>query len=96
MSHLSSQKFVVDYVQALIDRGNVQSQEVAKSLNAKVLDESNKRRIERFMAQIDFPPQALMLLMVLLLPKEKLHLSLDRTEWDFGGPAMERIDANSL
>jgi len=33
-------------VQALVERGNVQSQEVAKSLSASASDTSNQRRIE--------------------------------------------------
>jgi Transposase DDE domain len=82
--NLSRQKFVVNYVQALIERGNVQSQEVAKALNPAVLDASNQRRIERFLAQVQFESQAVLLMMILFLPKGKLHLSLDRTEWDFG------------
>jgi hypothetical protein len=84
VKNLSRQKFVVNYVQALIERGNVQSQEVAKALNPAARDASNQRRIERFLAQVQFEPQAVVLLMVLFLPKGKLHLSLDRTEWDFG------------
>ena len=37
-----------------------------------------------FFAQVHVEPQAVVMLMVLFLPKGKLHLSLDRTEWDFG------------
>lgn len=62
----------------------MQSQEVAKSLSDTASDVSNQRRIERFFAQVHFEPQAVVMLMVLFLPKGKLHLSLDRTEWDFG------------
>ena len=82
--NLSRQKFVVNYVQALVERGSVQSQEVAKSLSRTATDASNQRRIERFFAQVRFEPQAVVMLLVLFLPKGKLHLSLDRTEWDFG------------
>lgn len=82
--NLSRQKFVVNYVQALIERGSVQSQEVAKSLSNSASDASNQRRIERFFAQVNFEPQAVVMVLVLFLPKGKLHLSLDRTEWDFG------------
>ena len=82
--NLSRQKFVVNYVQALVERGSVQSQEVAKSLSKTATDASNQRRIKRFFAQVQFEPQAVVMILVLFLPKGKLHLCLDRTEWDFG------------
>lgn len=84
VSHLSRQKFVWQFVKALVKTRNVQFPELATELNDEVKEDSNERRIQAFFkdATIDYHIAATLLTM--FLPKGKITLCIDRTEWDFG------------
>ena len=83
--HLSRQKFVSQFVIALLKSRNVQFCEVAQHLNEAVKIASNETRIQDFFRQADLNYLVLaQLLLSLLPPQGKLRLCLDRTEWDFG------------
>ncbi|RZK16761.1 MAG: IS4/IS5 family transposase [Hymenobacter sp.] len=83
--NLARQKFVSQFVIALIKSRNVQFGEVAQHLNDAVKVASNETRIQDFFREVD--PNYLILAQLLLsfLPAQgKLRRCLDRTEWDFG------------
>lgn len=83
--HLSRQKFVSQFVVALLKSRNVQFCEVAQHLNDAVKLASNETRIQDFFRQADLNYLVLAQLLVTLLPATgKLRLCLDRTEWDVG------------
>ncbi|WP_035560846.1 IS4 family transposase [Hymenobacter sp. IS2118] len=83
--HLSRQKFVSQFVIALLKSRNVQFCEVAQHLNDAVKIASNETRIQDFFRQVDLNYLVLAHLLLRLLPATgKLRLCLDRTEWDFG------------
>lgn len=83
--HLSRQKFISQFVLALIKSRNVQFCEVAQHLNDAVKVASNETRIQDFFREVDLDYVLLAHLLLTLLPATgKLRLCLDRTEWDFG------------
>lgn len=84
VSHLSRQKFVWQFIKALVKTRNVQFPELATELNDEVKEESNERRIQAFFKEVSIDYQKVALLLSLFLPSGKLTLSIDRTEWDFG------------
>jgi hypothetical protein len=83
--HLSRQKFVSQFIIALLKSRNVQFCEVAQHLNEAVKVASNETRIQDFFREVDLNYLVLAQLLLGLLPATgKLRLCLDRTEWDFG------------
>jgi len=83
--HLSRQKFISQFIIALLKSRNVQFCEVAQHLNDAVKVASNETRIQDFFREVDLNYLVLAQLLLRLLPATgKLRLCLDRTEWDFG------------
>jgi len=83
--HLSRQKFVSQFIVALLKSRSVQFCEVAHHLNDAVKAASNETRIQDFFREADLHYLLLAQLLLTLLPAQgKLRLCLDRTEWDFG------------
>jgi len=83
--NLARQKFVAQFLIALVKSRNVQFSEVAQHLNDAVKVASNETRIQDFFRETDLNYLVLAQLLLSLLPAQgKLRLCLDRTEWDFG------------
>jgi len=83
--NLARQKFVSQFVIALLKSRNVQFCEVAQHLNDAVKPASNETRIQDFFRETALNYLVLAQLLLGLLPAQgKLRLCLDRTEWDFG------------
>jgi len=83
--NLARQKFVSQFILALIKSRNVQFCEVAQHLNDAVKVASNETRIQDFFREVRLDYLVLAQLLLGLLPATgKLRLCLDRTEWDFG------------
>ena len=64
---------------------------MATVLNNGVQASSNGRRIQSFFEKVELNYEALAVLLCLFLPKGKVTLSMDRTDWKFG-----TIDINIL
>lgn len=85
VSNLARQKFIGQFVVALLKSRNVQFGEVAQHLNDTVKVASNETRIQDFFREAELDYFVLAQLLLSLLPRQgKLRLCLDRTEWDFG------------
>ncbi|RZK37293.1 MAG: IS4 family transposase [Hymenobacter sp.] len=83
--NLARQKFIAQFIIALVKSRNVQFGEVAQHLNDAVKVASNETRIQDFFRETDLDYLVLAQLLLSLLPVQgKLRLCLDRTEWDFG------------
>lgn len=83
--NLARQKFIGQFVAALLKSRNVQFGEVAHHLNDAVKVASNETRIQDFFREAELDYFVLAQLLLSLLPRQgKLRLCLDRTEWDFG------------
>lgn len=83
--NLARQKFVSQFILALLKSRNVQFGEVAHHLNDAVKVASNETRIQDFFRETDLNYLVVAQLLLSLMPTQgKLRLCLDRTEWDFG------------
>lgn len=91
VTNLSRKKFFWQFIQGLIKFRNVQFSEVATALNNDVKPASNERRIQAFFEKVELNYEALSVLLCLFLPKGKVTLSMDRTDWKFGA-----VDINIL
>lgn len=84
IENLSRKKFVSMFVLALIASRSVQFHEISLHVNTDAKPESTERRIQSFFKDFSFDYDKICAFMLLFLPKGKLRLSIDRTEWDFG------------
>lgn len=91
VTNLSRKKFLWQFIKGLMSVRNVQFNEIATVLNNEVQVSSNERRIQSFFEKVELNYEALSVLLCLFLPKGKVTLSMDRTDWTFG-----RIDFNIL
>ncbi len=87
VSHLSRQKMLVQTLMAMLKSRSVVLSELAVHLNDKVKTASNETRLQDFFREVafDYKATARFLYSFLQTQKgEKIRLSIDRTEWDFG------------
>lgn len=84
VENLARKKFVSAFILSIIKIKKVQFSELAYGLNDSVKIESNERRIQDFFEHKTLDFNQVALLLCLFLPKGKVKLVLDRTEWDFG------------
>lgn len=68
----------------LIQAKNVQLPQIAKHFNPSRSNEANERRLQAFLTDYTFDFERIALLMTLFIPRGRVTLCLDRTEWDFG------------
>lgn len=68
----------------LIQAKNVQLPQVAKHFNDHRSADANERRLQAFLTDYPFDFQRIALLMTLFIPRGRIHLCMDRTEWRFG------------
>lgn len=82
--NLSRKKFIGDFLIGMLESRKVQFKEIALHIESAAALESVERRIQAFFKDYDFDYKQVCLLLLMFLPKGKLQLSIDRTEWDFG------------
>ncbi len=82
--NLARNKFISSFLLGLIESKKVQFKEVAIHIESWAKLESVERTIQSFFKDYEFDYEQVCLLLLLFLPKGKLSLSIDRTEWDFG------------
>jgi hypothetical protein len=84
VSNLARKKCLISFILSIIKMRKVQLSELATQFNDEVEDESNERRLSHFLSSAEMDYEQLAILFTLFLPKGKVCLSMDRTEWDFG------------
>lgn len=82
--NLARKKFISAFLLGLIDSKKVQFNEIALHIASEAKPASIERNIQSFFKDYEFDYERVCLLLLLFLPKGKLTLSIDRTEWDFG------------
>jgi hypothetical protein len=82
--HPARQQCFVNAIQGLILARNVQLPQIAKHFNDQRTPASNERRLQAFLTEFPFDYQQIALLMTLFIPRGRITLCLDRTEWTFG------------
>lgn len=83
-TNLARQKCFVGAVTGLIHAKNVQLPQIAKGFNSHRSNQANERRLQAFLTDYRFDYDRIALLLTLFIPRGRITLCLDRTEWDFG------------
>ena len=82
--HPDRQRCFVGAVTGIIQAKNVQLPQIAKHFNNQRSAQANERRLQAFLTDFPFDYQRIALLMTLFIPRGRITLCLDRTEWKFG------------
>ena len=84
IKHKTRQLFLVELLKSLIKSRSVVFSELADKIDKPIKPASIERRIQDFFEKVEFDYESLIHLLLSFAPQEKLVLSIDRTEWDFG------------
>ncbi len=84
IKHKTRQLFLIELLKSLIKSRSVVFSELADKIDKPIKSLSIERRIQDFFQKVKFDYEALLLLLLSFVPYDKLVLSIDRTEWDFG------------
>jgi len=83
--NLARVKLIYLFITALCKVKSINYDKIACGFDIKANKKSSYRRIQRFMAEFDFPMRVVSTLIFRLLPEQtNLTLVLDRTNWKFG------------
>jgi len=82
--NLTRQDFLCKYLTGMLLSRSVQDKEIASHMPSTAKIDSDVRRIERFYASYSIDFELLSLLLCQCLPKGKVKLCMDRTDWKFG------------
>jgi len=90
--HKARQDFMSYFVLGMLQCRNVQFCEIASHMDTNAKNASNVRRIQMFFAEYKLDYHQIAALLIVMLPEgERWHLSIDRTNWQFGN-----LDINYL
>ncbi|MFY7957795.1 MAG: IS4 family transposase [Flavobacterium macrobrachii] len=78
------QKLIIEVLLALLECKKIQLNELSLHIDSKAKEVSTERRLQDFFAKFTFDYDLVALLLYSCLPKGKVTLCIDRTEWDFG------------
>jgi len=84
IQHKSRQEFLVDLINGIIKSRSVVFSEIADKIDKDIKTSSIERRIQDFFQKVDFDYSHLGTFLLSFVHHDKLELSIDRTEWDFG------------
>ena len=82
--NLARKKFISNFLLGLINSRKVQFEEISLHIESGSKPQSIERQIQAFFKDYEFNYEQVCLLLCLFLPRGKLSLSIDRTEWNFG------------
>ena len=83
-ANLARKKFIVEIILAIIASRKVQFCELSLHIESSAKPESTERRLQAFFEDFEFNYEEIASFLLVLCPKGKLTLCMDRTEWDFG------------
>ena len=87
VKNLSRQKMLIQTLCSMLESRSVVLSEIAQHLNDAVKTASNETRLQDFFREVSFDYEAIAQFLYTFLHAqtgEKIRLSIDRTEWDFG------------
>lgn len=84
IKHKSRQEFLVDLINGVIKSRSVIFSEIADKIDKDIKTKSIERRIQDFFQKVNFDYSQLGIFLLSFIHHDKLELSIDRTEWDFG------------
>ena len=80
----SRRRFICQYCIGLIQSRSVHSSNIASYMATDAKIDSDIRKIERFYADFKLDDEFISFVLVFCLPKGKVNISMDRTDWKFG------------
>ena len=84
VQHKKRQEFLCSLIEGLIKSRSVLFSELADKITSSSKVESIERRIQDFFQKVEFDYKQLGELLLGFVHHQKVLLSIDRTEWDFG------------
>ena len=85
VKHKKRQEFIVEMLEGLIKSRSVHFIEIADKIDKPIKVSSLERRIQDFFQKVNIEFEQLAIFLLSFIHKQKLILSIDRTEWDYGG-----------
>lgn len=85
VKHKKRQEFICDIVEGLIESRSVHFSQIAAKIKGKAKVASIERRIQDFFQKVSFDYLQLGVFFMGFVPHQRVVVSIDRTEWDFGG-----------
>lgn len=85
VKHKKRQEFIVEMLEGLIKSRSVHFSEIADKIDKPIKVSSLERRIQDFFQKVNIEFEQLAIFLLSFIHKQKLILSIDRTEWDYGG-----------
>jgi IS4 transposase len=84
VKHKKRQEFLIDLIKGVIKSRSVVFSEIADKIDKDIKTTSIERRIQDFFQKTTIDYQSLAIFLLSFVHHEKLDLTIDRTEWDFG------------
>ncbi len=84
IAHKKRQEFLCLLIMGVIKSRSVQFCEIADKIDKSILVSSIERRIQDFFQRVSFDYSQLICFFLSFVHHDRLWLSIDRTEWDFG------------
>lgn len=82
--HKKRQEFLDEMISGVVKSRSVHFSEMADKMDLPIKVESIERRIQDFFQKVEIDFEKLLIYFLSFVHHDKLHLSIDRTEWDFG------------
>lgn len=84
VKHKKRQEFLDKMISGIIKSRSVLFPEIADKMDVSIKVESVERRIQDFFQKVEIDFEKLLLYFLCFVHHDRLQLSIDRTEWDFG------------
>ncbi len=84
VKHKKRQEFICSLIEGIIKSRSVIFSEIADKIDSDAKTESIERRIQDFFQKVKFDYKQLGVFLLSFVHHDKVLLSIDRTEWDFG------------
>lgn len=82
--NLARKKFILSIILAILEARKIQLHEISLHIESEAKVESTERRLQAFLTDFSFDYDQIASILLLLMPKGKLTLCIDRTNWEFG------------
>lgn len=84
VGHKKRQEFLVSLIEGIIKSRSVHFSEIADKIDKPIKTSSIERRIQDFFEKVSFDYRQLGVFLLSFIHHDKVLLSIDRTEWDYG------------
>jgi len=82
--NLARKKFILSIILGILEARKIQLHEISLHIESEAKVESTERRLQAFFTNFSFDYDQIALILLFFMPKGKLTLCIDRTNWEFG------------